>query len=215
MLLPPCAGDSSIPTHPLLSGPYVRRQNHDKTHRSPRQARSRIARPPRLLGRIGARHPLGRSSDSAHRVRRFQRQRGEGLVAFGANHGNEYEGPMALKRLMNEIRVEDVTRANYSNSRVEPRRVWRGYARQHARRRRKSQSRICRRSGHHPALAGITHRIASLRAQVIWPHVHVVLDLHSGGLVASFGLCASFHPLDDPEQAKASRKRPVGSARRF
>ena len=33
---------------------------------------------------------------------------GKGLVAFGANHGNEYEGPMALKRLMNEIRIEDV-----------------------------------------------------------------------------------------------------------
>jgi N-alpha-acetyl-L-2,4-diaminobutyrate deacetylase len=32
--------------------------------------------------------------------------------------------------------------------------------------------------------------------------VHVVLDLHSGGLVARFGLCASFHPLDDPQQSK-------------
>lgn len=33
--------------------------------------------------------------------------------------------------------------------------------------------------------------------------VHVVLDLHSGGLVARFGLCANFHPVDDPDQAKA------------
>ena len=25
---------------------------------------------------------------------------GEGLVAFGSNHGNEYEGPVALKHLI-------------------------------------------------------------------------------------------------------------------
>src|ERR1700704_1412597 len=33
---------------------------------------------------------------------------GRGLVAFGSNHGNEYEGPVALKHLMREIRTEDV-----------------------------------------------------------------------------------------------------------
>ena len=48
---------------------------------------------------------------------------GEGLVAFGANHGNEYEGPMVLKRLMNEIRSRGCTWTNYSDSRVEPGRV--------------------------------------------------------------------------------------------
>ena len=36
----------------------------------------------------------------------------------------------------------------------------------------------------------------------IWPRVHVVLDLHSGGDVARFALCASFHPLDDPDAGK-------------
>jgi N-alpha-acetyl-L-2,4-diaminobutyrate deacetylase len=33
---------------------------------------------------------------------------GEGLVSFGSNHGNEYEGPVVLKRLIREIRLEDV-----------------------------------------------------------------------------------------------------------
>ena len=33
---------------------------------------------------------------------------GEGLVAFGANHGNEYEGPVAVKHLMRDIAAEDV-----------------------------------------------------------------------------------------------------------
>jgi predicted deacylase len=31
-----------------------------------------------------------------------------GLVAFGATHGNEYEGPVAIKQLLHEIRTEDV-----------------------------------------------------------------------------------------------------------
>lgn len=33
---------------------------------------------------------------------------GRGLVAFGSNHGNEYEGPVALKNLLREVRTEDV-----------------------------------------------------------------------------------------------------------
>ena len=32
----------------------------------------------------------------------------QGLVAFGSNHGNEYEGPVVLKKLTREIRQEDV-----------------------------------------------------------------------------------------------------------
>jgi predicted deacylase len=53
-----------------------------------------------------------------------------------------------------------------------------------------------------PALSGITHRIAAFVREFIWPRVHVVIDLHSGGDVARFSPCASFHPLDDPEQTR-------------
>jgi N-alpha-acetyl-L-2,4-diaminobutyrate deacetylase len=127
---------------------------------------------------------------------------GEGLVAFGANHGNEYEGPMAIKRLVSEIRIEDVigriilvpvlnpaafragTRDSTLDDGVNLNRAFVDGA------------------GVTPALAGITHRIAAFVRQAIWPQVHVVLDLHSGGLVARFGLCANFHPMDDREQAK-------------
>jgi N-alpha-acetyl-L-2,4-diaminobutyrate deacetylase len=52
-----------------------------------------------------------------------------------------------------------------------------------------------------PSLAGITHRIAAFVRQYIWPRVHIVLDLHSGGDVARFAICANFHPVDDPELA--------------
>src|SRR5436189_221003 len=61
-------------------------------------------------------------------------------------------------------------------------------------------------AGKTPALAGITHRIANFVREFIWPRVHVVLDLHSGGDVARFALCASFHPLDDPEQSRQTEE---------
>jgi N-alpha-acetyl-L-2,4-diaminobutyrate deacetylase len=128
---------------------------------------------------------------------------GKGLVAFGANHGNEYEGPMVLKNLINEIRIEDVTgrivlvpvlnpaafRAGTRDSSLDD-----GVNLNRA---------FVDGAGTTPALAGITHRIAAFVRQAIWPRVHVVLDLHSGGNVARFGLCASFHPIDDLGQSKA------------
>jgi N-alpha-acetyl-L-2,4-diaminobutyrate deacetylase len=126
---------------------------------------------------------------------------GRGLVAFGSNHGNEYEGPMALKHLMGEIQIEKVrgriilipvlnvpafrsgTRESRDEDGVNLNRAFVDGA------------------GVTPALAGITHRIAAFVRSFIWPRVHTVLDLHSGGDVARFALCASYHPLDDPVQA--------------
>lgn len=127
---------------------------------------------------------------------------GRGLVAFGSTHGNEYEGPMALKGLLGEIRAEDVTgrivlipvlnaaafrtgtRDSVSADGVNLNRAFVDEA------------------GRTPALSGITHRIAAFVREAIWPHVHVVIDLHSGGEVARFALAASFHPIGDPEQAR-------------
>ncbi|MBY0396738.1 MAG: succinylglutamate desuccinylase/aspartoacylase family protein [Thermoleophilia bacterium] len=127
---------------------------------------------------------------------------GQGLVAFGSNHGNEYEGPVALKHLTREIRIEDVrgriilvpvlnvaafhagTRESTLDDGVNLNRAFVPGA------------------GVTPALGGITHRIAAFVREHIWPRVHIVLDLHSGGDVARFALCASFHPLDDPEQTR-------------
>lgn len=127
-----------------------------------------------------------------------QARPGRGLVAFGSNHGNEYEGPVVLKKLLREIRLEDVlgriivipvlnpsafhagTRESFDDG-VNLNRAFVDGA------------------GKTPALAGITHRIAAFVRDFIWPRVHVVLDLHSGGDVARFAPCASFHPLDDPD----------------
>jgi predicted deacylase len=125
-----------------------------------------------------------------------------GLVAFGSNHGNEYEGPVVLKKLLREIRTEDVvgriilipvlnpsafrsgTRESLLDDRVNLNRAFVADA------------------GRTPALSGITHRIAAFVREMIWPRVHVVIDLHSGGDVARFALCANFHHVDDPVQAQ-------------
>lgn len=124
---------------------------------------------------------------------------GEGLVAFGSNHGNEYEGPCALKGLLHEISLDDVrgriilvpvlnpsafragTRESKPDDGVNLNRAFVDGA------------------GVIPSLSGITHRIAAFVRQYIWPRVHVVLDLHSGGDVARFSPCASFHPVEDAE----------------
>lgn len=127
---------------------------------------------------------------------------GRGLVAFGSNHGNEYEGPVALKKLLREVRSDDVlgriilmpvlnvsafgtgTRESVADDGVNLNRAF------------------VDRAGRTPALAGITHRIAAFVREHIWPRVHVVIDVHSGGDVARFAPCASYHPLEDPQQER-------------
>ena len=127
-----------------------------------------------------------------------QAQAGQGLVAFGSNHGNEYEGPVAIKNLLREIRTEDVlgriilipvlnvaafhagTRESTQDDGVNLNRAF------------------VEGAGKTPALSGITHRIVAFVREYIWPRVHVVIDLHSGGDVARFAICANYHPLEDP-----------------
>lgn len=129
-------------------------------------------------------------------------QRGKGLVAFGSTHGNEYEGPVALKVLLNEISLDAVTgriiiipvlnveafRTGTRDS-VEADRVNLNRA-------------FIDGAGKQPTLSGISHRIAAFVRDYIWPQVHVVIDLHSGGNQIRFDICASFHPIEDPEQSR-------------
>jgi predicted deacylase len=131
-----------------------------------------------------------------------QARRGEGLVAFGSNHGNEYEGPVAIRHLMRDIDSARVRgriilvpvlnvaafRAGMRDSSLDD-----GVNLNRA---------FIEGAGMVPALSGITHRIAAFVRAFIWPHVHVVIDLHAGGTVARFALATSFHPIDDPVQGK-------------
>ena len=123
---------------------------------------------------------------------------GEGLVSFGSNHGNEYEGPVVLKHLLREIDIRDVRGRMILIPVLNPAAFLSGT--------RESQlddgvnlnRAFVDGAGTTPALSGITHRVAAFVRKTIWPRVHIVLDLHSGGDVARFSICASFHPMDDP-----------------
>ena len=127
----------------------------------------------------------------------------EGLVAFGANHGNEYEGPLAIKHLLREIKLSDVVGRLIFIPVLNPAAFRAGTRKSSLDDDVNLNRAFVENAGVHPALAGITHRIAAFVRRYIWPRVHVVIDLHSGGGIR-FALCASYHPNDDPELEKKS-----------
>ena len=136
---------------------------------------------------------------------------GRGLVAFGSTHGNEYEGPIAIKNLMAEIDLGNVigriilipvlnvaafhsgARESVNDDRVNMNRAFIDGA------------------GELPGISGITHRIVKFVREHIWPSAHVVIDIHSGGRVARYPPVMLFHPLEDSEQARLT----LETARRF
>jgi predicted deacylase len=122
----------------------------------------------------------------------------QGLVAFGSNHGNEYEGPMVIKHLIRDINYDDVRGRIILVPVLNPSAFLAG-TRESADDGVNLNRAFVDGAGKTPALAGITHRIAGFVREYIWPRVHVVIDLHSGGDVARFAFCANFHPLEDQE----------------
>lgn len=126
----------------------------------------------------------------------------KGLLATGANHGNEYEGPVALKHLLAELRTEDVAGRVMLIPVLNPA-AFRAGARDSIHDDGVNMNRaFVDGAGTATGLTGITHRIARFVREHLLPRVHVVLDLHAGGQVARFAPCTSFHPIDEPEQAK-------------
>jgi predicted deacylase len=126
---------------------------------------------------------------------------GRGLVAFGSNHGNEYEGPVVLHRLQREIDVADVEGRIILVPVLNPPAFRAGTRESRADDGVNLNRAFIEGAGRTPALAGITHRIAAFVREAIWPHVHVVIDLHSGG-GTRFAQVASFHEVEDPAQAR-------------
>ncbi|MBX3423362.1 MAG: succinylglutamate desuccinylase/aspartoacylase family protein [Pirellulaceae bacterium] len=126
---------------------------------------------------------------------------GQGLVAFGSNHGNEYEGPVALKKLLREIQTPDVLGRIIFIPVLNPSAFRSGTRESQLDDGVNMNRAFVEGAGQSPALSGITHRIAAFVREYIWPRVHVVIDLHSGGDVARFALCANYHHVDDPQQA--------------
>jgi predicted deacylase len=119
---------------------------------------------------------------------------GKSVACFGGTHGNEYEGQVAVKRLVQELDAEEMSgrvilmpRLNepacVAGTRASPldgvnmNRAFPGDAR-----------------------GTISYRIADFVTRRVLPRVDVVLDMHSAGSGSRFALCASFHPMADAAQ---------------
>jgi predicted deacylase len=118
------------------------------------------------------------------------------LLAIGATHGTEYEGPIALKHLLGEIRAEDVL----GRIVIVPvlnvpafRAGWRDTP---------DDGANLNRAFPGNAAGSITQRIAYFVVNSLFPQAHVVIDLHAGGQVARFPPCTSFHYVSDARQQK-------------
>ena len=122
---------------------------------------------------------------------------GPGAILTGANHGDEYEGPIALHDLANNINIDKVRgrviiipMMNYpafqAATRVSPidqlnmNRVFPGQA---------------------PGT--ITQLIADYITTTLLPMCDCVLDIHSGGKTLEFLPFAAYHELDDKAQQQA------------
>jgi predicted deacylase len=128
-----------------------------------------------------------------------QAKPGEGVVAIGSTHGNEYEGPVAIKNLLSKINLADVTGRIVLIPVLNPEAFRTGTRDSVGADGVNLNRAFVDGAGKSPALAGVTHRIAKFIREAIWPQVHVVLDLHSGGHLIRFSHCASYHPVEDPE----------------
>lgn len=130
-----------------------------------------------------------------------QARPGEGLVAFGATHGNEYEGPVALKRLLAEIDPAAVLGRVILVPVLNPAAFRSGTRDSVADDGANLNRAFVPGAGLGAPLGTITWRLAAFVRAAIWPHVHAVIDLHAGGEVARFAPCTSFHEVADPAQA--------------
>ncbi|WP_172123439.1 succinylglutamate desuccinylase/aspartoacylase family protein [Devosia sp. 919] len=127
---------------------------------------------------------------------------GEGMVVFGSNHGNEYEGPVVIRHLLRDIDIGQVTGRIILVPVLNPA-AFRAGTRDSTLDDGANLNRaFVDGAGTTPALGRITHRIARFVRQAIWPHVHIVIDLHAGGDVGRFAPGTSFHPIDDPVQGR-------------
>lgn len=127
---------------------------------------------------------------------------GEGLVVFGANHGNEYEGPVAIRHLLSQIDADAVTGRIILIPVLNPAAFRVGSRDSTGDDGANLNRAFVDGAGRTAALGTITYRIADFVRAAIWPHVHAVIDLHSGGDVARFALGTSFHDVDDGDQAQ-------------
>lgn len=138
-----------------------------------------------------------------------QAKPGRGLVAMASTHGDELEGPVAVKHLLREIRTEDVLGRILLVPTINP------MAFKANRRETPDDGVNFNRAFPGAAKGSVTVRLADFVTRFLFPQVHVVLDLHSGGEVARFPETANVHRMSDPGQRKAMEETARGFGTRF
>ncbi len=152
-------------------------------------------------GYLSAPYSANESAWGAVRVPITVIRNGEGpsIMFTGGNHGDEYEGPIALKKLAAEIEPEDINGmvimipalnppAVLTNTRCSPldgvnmNRAFPG-----------------RRTG------TVTEMLCHYVSTVLLPKVEAVIDIHSGGKTLNFVPFAAMHYLKDREQFERTR----------
>lgn len=119
---------------------------------------------------------------------------GKGVACFGGTHGNEYEGQVAVWRLMHELDASEISGRVILMPRLNQPAC-------------NSGTRESLRDGVNmnrafpgDPMGTLTYRIADFVTTRIFPLVEVVLDIHAGGRGIEFALCSSFHMVNDPAQ---------------
>lgn len=134
---------------------------------------------------------------------------GRGLAALGSTHGDELEGPVAIKHLLREIRTEDVTGRILLIPVINP------MAFKANRRETPDDGVNFNRAFPGSAKGSVTYRLADFVTRFIFPQVHVVLDIHAGGEVARFPATANVHYMSDPAQRRAMEETARGFGTKF
>ena len=134
---------------------------------------------------------------------------GKGLVAIGSTHGDEIEGPIAIKHLLRDIRTEDVLGRIILIPVINPM-AWK------ANRRETPDDGVnFNRAFPGNPKGSVTFRLADFVTRFIFPQVHVVLDIHAGGEVARFPQTANVHFMADPAQRRAMEETARGFGTKF
>lgn len=127
-------------------------------------------------------------------IQRFGGDTGNAVMLTGGNHGDEYEGPIALSKLARELQPEDVTGRVIIIPALNPPAV-------------RAATRVSPLDGvnMNRAFPGartgtVTQMICHYVTTSLIPMVDGVLDLHAGGNTLAFEPLAAMHYLDDQRQ---------------
>ncbi|MGH2373304.1 MAG: hypothetical protein ACRDIC_07470, partial [bacterium] len=126
---------------------------------------------------------------------------GKTVVAIGGTHGNEYEGPVGLKHLVEDLEAQALIAGRLI---VIP--VLNVPAFQAARRESPLDSGNMNRAFPGRADGTITSRLARFVSDEVLPRADIVIDIHAAGDTYEIARCASFHLVENAAQLAATKE---------